>query len=54
MSQEARELLGGLLAKDPVERLGGGPGDARDIMDHVFFAAINWSDLEERKVQWKD
>jgi RAC serine/threonine-protein kinase len=50
MSHEARELLAGLLVKDPVKRLGGGPEDAKEIMSHVFFANINWTDLEDRKV----
>jgi RAC serine/threonine-protein kinase len=51
ISAEAKDLLGGLLVKDPVKRLGGGPDDAREIMQHVFFASINWKDLEERKVE---
>jgi len=37
ISSEARDLLGGLLVKDPTHRLGGGRHDARDIMNHVFF-----------------
>ncbi len=51
MSQGARELLSGLLVKDPARRLGGGPDDAKEIMNHPFFAAINWIDLEQRKVE---
>ena len=50
MSQEARELLSGLLIKDPKERLGGGPEDALEIMNHAFFKNINWQDLEAKKV----
>ena len=50
ISTEAKDLLEGLLVKDPVKRLGGGPDDAKEIMQHVFFASINWKDLEERKV----
>ena len=50
MSQEARELLAGLLIKDPKERLGGGPEDALEIMNHAFFKNINWQDLEAKKV----
>jgi hypothetical protein len=41
--------------KDPIKRLGGGPNDAKDIMQHVFFASINWKDLEEKKVSaWRE
>jgi RAC serine/threonine-protein kinase len=50
ISPSARDLLGGLLAKNPGCRLGGGPTDAEEIMQHVFFASVNWKDLEERKV----
>lgn len=50
ISSEAKELLGGLLVKDPEQRLGGGRDDAKDIMNHSFFASINWSDLEKRRV----
>ena len=51
MSQEARELLSGLLIKDPKERLGGGPEDALEIMNHAFFRNINWQNLEAKKVR---
>ena len=50
MSQEARDLLGGLLVKDPSRRLGGGRTDAREIMDHVFFSSIDWDLLVQKKV----
>ena len=50
ISMEAKDLLGGLLVKDPVQRLGGGPEDAKEIMHHIFFATIDWQDLEDRKV----
>ena len=51
LSQEAKDLLGGLLAKDPQQRLGGGPEDAKDIMQHPFFLPISWTDLVQRKVR---
>jgi len=50
MSQEARDLLTGLLVKDPTRRLGGGRNDARDIMQHVFFASIDWDLLVQKKI----
>ena len=37
MSDNARDLLTGLLVKEPARRLGGGPEGAKDIMRHVFF-----------------
>ena len=41
LSAEAKDLLEGLLTKDPAERLGGGPDDAQQIMRHAFFNSIN-------------
>jgi len=55
LSKNARSLLEGLLIKDPKARLGGGEDDAKEIMRHPFFQAINWQDLYDKKVQppWK-
>uniref|UniRef100_A0A3Q2WXR2 non-specific serine/threonine protein kinase n=1 Tax=Haplochromis burtoni TaxID=8153 RepID=A0A3Q2WXR2_HAPBU len=47
---EARSLLSGLLKKDPKQRLGGGPDDAKEIMQHKFFASIEWQDVYEKKL----
>ncbi len=51
MSELARRLLSGLLEKDPAQRLGGGRDDAKEIMAHPFFAAVDWSALEQRRVE---
>lgn len=53
ISTDAKELLSGLLVKDPTKRLGGGPDDAKDIMAHNFFRSINWTDLNQKKVRLK-
>ncbi|XP_053982281.1 RAC serine/threonine-protein kinase isoform X2 [Hylaeus anthracinus] len=50
ISNEAKDMLGGLLIKDPNKRLGGGPNDAKEIMDHAFFSSIDWSDLVQKKI----
>lgn len=50
LSAEAKDLLSGLLIKDPARRLGGGPEDAKQIMAHPFFSSISWRDLEQKKV----
>jgi len=50
LTSEAKDLLGGLLIKDPAKRLGGGPEDAQAVKEHAFFAAINWSDLEKKRI----
>ncbi|XP_043262876.1 RAC-gamma serine/threonine-protein kinase [Colletes gigas] len=50
LSNEAKDMLGGLLIKDPSKRLGGGPNDAKEIIDHAFFSSIDWSDLVQKKI----
>nr|QBC41002.1 Akt [Chrysopa pallens] len=50
LSADARSLLAGLLVKEPAHRLGGGPQDVREIMEHPFFSSINWNDLVQKKV----
>ncbi|XP_023035921.1 RAC serine/threonine-protein kinase [Drosophila willistoni] len=50
ISDEAKSLLAGLLAKDPNARLGGGQDDVREIQAHPFFASINWTDLVQKKI----
>lgn len=49
-SDEARTLLNGLLCKDPAKRLGSGPTGAQEIMDHPFFAPVDWEKLFKREV----
>lgn len=53
ISDEAKSLLAGLLAKDPKARLGGGPADVKEIEVHPFFASTNWTDLVQKKVSLK-
>uniref|UniRef100_A0A4W3K6V6 non-specific serine/threonine protein kinase n=1 Tax=Callorhinchus milii TaxID=7868 RepID=A0A4W3K6V6_CALMI len=50
LSSDAKSLLSGLLIKDPNKRLGGGPEDAKDIMQHSFFTGINWQDVYDKKL----
>uniref|UniRef100_A0A8C2C5Z4 non-specific serine/threonine protein kinase n=1 Tax=Cyprinus carpio TaxID=7962 RepID=A0A8C2C5Z4_CYPCA len=50
LSPEAKALLTGLLRKDPKQRLGGGPDDAREVMGHKFFSGIHWEDVLQKKL----
>ncbi|TMS14635.1 RAC-beta serine/threonine-protein kinase [Larimichthys crocea] len=50
LSPEAKSLLAGLLKKDPKQRLGGGPDDAKEVMSHKFFITINWQDVVQKKL----
>lgn len=45
VSENARALLNGLLARDPNRRLGCGPTDAEEIKNHPFFAELDWDAL---------
>jgi serum/glucocorticoid-regulated kinase 2 len=47
---ELRAILHAFLAKEPRERLGFGPEDAKPIKAHAFFAPINWALLERREI----
>lgn len=31
-------------------RLGGGPSDAKEVMEHRFFLSINWQDVVQKKL----
>lgn len=33
------------------DRLGGGPDDAKEIMRHSFFNAVDWQDVYDKKVR---
>ena len=50
----ARDFLLQLLTKDPHTRLGAN-GDIEEVKKHPFFAGLNWSDLEAKKIPmpWK-
>uniref|UniRef100_A0A671NWH0 non-specific serine/threonine protein kinase n=1 Tax=Sinocyclocheilus anshuiensis TaxID=1608454 RepID=A0A671NWH0_9TELE len=50
LAPDAKSLLSGLLKKDPKQRLGGGPDDAKEIMQHKFFTGIVWQDVYEKKL----
>uniref|UniRef100_A0A915B1U9 non-specific serine/threonine protein kinase n=1 Tax=Parascaris univalens TaxID=6257 RepID=A0A915B1U9_PARUN len=50
LSSEARSLLSGLLVKDPTQRLGGGPEDAKEIMEQEFFRPIDWEKLYRKEI----
>merc|ERR1712048_289322 len=39
----------GLLTRDPEKRLGSGPADAQDIMDHAFFKSLEWDMVATRE-----
>ncbi|KAF1334071.1 Agc/akt protein kinase, partial [Globisporangium splendens] len=50
-SEDAKDLLSALLRRDPAKRLGSGPSGAQEIMDHPFFASIDWDLLMLREIE---
>ncbi|KAH8892928.1 kinase-like protein [Thozetella sp. PMI_491] len=51
MPQDCVGILQKLLAREPDLRIGSGPTDAHEIMDHPFFAGVNWDDIYHKRVQ---
>ena len=49
ITQNARNLLEGLLQKDKTLRLGSGKGDAQDVMLHPFFRTMDWERLYRKE-----
>jgi len=50
LSADARDLLQGLLTRDPAARLGCGPADAEEIKAHPWFSTVDWAALLECRV----
>lgn len=51
LSTEAKQLLAGLLFKDPTQRLGGGPDDALEVCQQPFFKPIDWEKLYRKEIE---
>jgi len=50
LSDSARDLLSGLLNKEPHNRLGSGEEGSNLIKNHDFFESIDWDALVEKKI----
>lgn len=54
MGPTIRDFILRLLVKDPRQRLGGGPGDAKELKEHTFFTEapppFSWEALERREI----
>eukprot|EP00003_Mantamonas_plastica_P006269 TRINITY_DN1509_c0_g1_i3.p1 TRINITY_DN1509_c0_g1~~TRINITY_DN1509_c0_g1_i3.p1 ORF type:complete len:552 (+),score=169.57 TRINITY_DN1509_c0_g1_i3:239-1657(+) len=50
VSKEAKDILLGLLHKDPSKRLGCTLENAQDLMEHEFFEGIDWDQLSDLKI----
>ncbi len=45
MSDDAKDLLGRLLIRDPKQRLGSGDRDANELKEHAFFKDVDFEGL---------
>lgn len=50
-NRDAVSIVQQLLSKDPVKRLGSGPGDAEDVKSHPYFRGINWDDVLHKRIE---
>jgi len=50
LSPGAKDLLSGLLNKEPNNRLGSGEEGSNLIKNHEFFESIDWNDLVQKRV----
>lgn len=51
MPRDSVDILQKLLAREPSKRLGCGPTDALEIMQHTFFKDINWDDVYHKRIK---
>jgi RAC serine/threonine-protein kinase len=51
LQADARTLLAGLLVKNPNARLGGGPGDYKEICCQAFFSSVNWEKVYRKEIE---
>lgn len=51
MSKESVDIIQKLLTRDPKQRLGAGERDALEIMEHSYFADVNFDDVLNLRVK---
>lgn len=55
LSANVSDFITRLLVKDPRQRLGGGPRDAKELKEHPFFMsaapAFTWEALERKQIK---
>jgi serine/threonine protein kinase len=49
MGANAEDLILKLLDRNPQTRLGAGPQDYHEIMEHPFFESLNWDDVRAKR-----
>jgi classical protein kinase C len=49
MTGDSVSLIQQLLTRDPELRLGSGPTDAQEVMNHRFFRDVSWDDVYHKR-----
>ncbi|CAM9484004.1 unnamed protein product [Chrysoparadoxa australica] len=50
LSDQATDILQGLLTRDPAKRLGSGPDDTEEIKRHPFFSGVDWERMSRCEI----
>jgi len=50
LSPVSKDILNGLLTKEPLKRLGGSIRDAEEVMAHNFFEPLNWNKIFNKEI----
>jgi protein-serine/threonine kinase len=51
ISPQCKDLLAKLFNPDPDSRLGGGENDALDVMNHPWFAGVDWNLIMTKQIK---
>ena len=51
ISSECHDLLTKLFVVDPTKRLGSGPTGGDEIMNHPWFAGVDWNAIKDKKIK---
>lgn len=51
VSIDATNFIARLLNRNPMERLGAGPGDAEELKTHPFFKSVKWEDVINKRLK---
>ena len=52
LSQDFRNLVSRLLDRNPYQRIGGGSNDYHEIKKDIFFASLNWANVEKKDISF--
>lgn len=51
ITPQCKDLLSKLFVADPDQRLGGGPDDGLELMNHPWFAGVDWNMIMQKQIK---